>query len=344
MRRLWLYLLLFPLQLSVKAQSMIAEDYYVSAFNEMSDMLAGRDTLSIKRAVYLAEWAYYEGKLDYKTDFCDEIDRIKTFILSLYEVNKLQTYKTGMQMAISSYIVSPFSGNGYTPYTYDFETFSMDKEPWERQFVSRTLKTHKGQCRSLPWMYKILASELNAEASLAYAPRHCYIMYKDEDKITPEEWINLELTTNQMQPAWWIKQNFEICDSAVQVGTYMTPLTDTETVACQMAEVAFGYCEKFNRYDEFTYYCASRSLEFYRMNPNAWIIRGKSLERIIQDYLARTGNIVDDYAAYLMHLMDETKRSFEKTYMTEETEEIRERRKQQVIEAQKYINEKILSR
>lgn len=343
MRWLWLYLLLFSLQLSVKAQSMTAEDYYVSAFNEMSDMLAGRDSLSIKRAVFLAEWAYYEGKLDYKTDFCDEIDRIKRFILSFYAVNKLHTYKTGMQMAISSYIVSPFSGNGYTPYTYDFETFSMDKEPWECQFVSRTLKTHKGQCRSLPWMYKILASELNVEASLAHAPRHCYIMYKDEDNITPEEWINLELTTNQMNPSWWIKQDFEICDSAVQVGTYMTPLTDTETVACQMAELAFGYCEKFNRYDEFTYYCASRSLEFYPMNPTAWIIRGKSLERIIQDYLVITGNIVDDYAAYLIHLMDETKRGFDKTYMTEETEEIRERRKQQAIEAKK-IQEKSLSK
>ncbi len=68
MRMLWLYLLLFPLQLSVKAQSMTAEDYYVSAFNEMSDMLAGRNSLSIKRTVFLAEWAYYEGNLDYKTD------------------------------------------------------------------------------------------------------------------------------------------------------------------------------------------------------------------------------------------------------------------------------------
>lgn len=344
MRRLWLYLLLFLLQLSVQAQSMTAEDYYVSAFNEMSDMLAGRDTLSIKRAVYLAEWAFYEGKLDYKTDFCDEIDRIKTFILSFYEVNKLQTYKTGMQMAITSYIVSPYSGNGYTPYTYDFETFSMDKEPWERQFVSRTLKTHKGQCRSLPWMYKILASELNANVSLAHAPRHSYIMYKDEDNITPEKWINLELTTNQMQPAWWIKQDFEICDSAVQVGTYMTPLSDVETVACQMAELAMGYKEKFQRYDEFTYYCASRSLEFYPMNPNAWIIRGKSLERIIHDYLLMTGNFRDDYTTYLIQLLNETKRSFDKTYMTEETEEIRERRKQQAIEAQKYIQEKMQSK
>lgn len=75
------------------------------------------------------------------------------------------------------------------------------------------------------------------------------------------------------------------------------------------------------------------------MNPNAWIIRGKSLERIIHNYLKKTGNIVDDYAAYLMQLMDETKHSFDKTYMTEETEEIRERRKQQAIEAQKYIQQ-----
>lgn len=59
---------------------MVAEDYFVSAFNEMSDMLEGRDSLSIKRAVYLAEWAYYEGNLDYQNDFCNEIDRITAFV------------------------------------------------------------------------------------------------------------------------------------------------------------------------------------------------------------------------------------------------------------------------
>ena len=343
MRKLFLYIFVLLVPLSVFAQSKPAEDYYVSAFNEMSDMLAGRDSLSIKRAVFLAEWAYYEGKLDYKTDFCDEIDRIKAFIQSVYSVNKLHTYKTGMQMAISSYMASPFSGNNYTPYTYDFETFSFDNEPWDQQFVTRTLKTHKGQCRSLPWMYKILATELNADVSLAHAPRHSYIMYKDEDKITPEEWINLELTTNQMNPSWWIKQDFEICDSAVIVGTYMTPLTNLQTVACQMADLAFGYSIKFHRYDVFTYYCSSRSLEFYTMNPNTWIIRGKSLERMIQDYLMDIGYI-DEHAAYLLYLMVETKSGFNHTYMTEETEEIRERRRLQTIEAQKNVQEKSLSK
>ncbi len=332
MRKVLFILISIFIQLSIQAQSKTAEDYYISAFNEMSGMLAGRDSLSIKRAVFLAEWAYFEGKLDYKTDFCDEIDRITKFIRSVYAVNRLHTYKTGMQMAISSYMVNPFSGNNYTPYTYDYDTFSVDDEPWDRQFVSRTLKTHKGQCRSLPWMYKILANELSVNVSIARAPRHSYIMYKDEDKITPEEWINLELTSNQMQPSWWIKQDFEICDSAVNAGTYMTPLTDIQTVACQMADLAFGYYEKFQRYDEFTYYCSSRSLEFYPMNPNAWIIRGRSLERIIHDYLMKNNNIIDDYCAHLIELMNDTKLRFDKTYMTEETEEIRERRKQQTIE------------
>lgn len=33
----------------------------------------------------------------------------------------------------------------------------------------------------------------------------------------------------------------------------MTPLTDVQTVASQMTELAFGYVEKFKRYDDFSY-------------------------------------------------------------------------------------------
>lgn len=55
MKKIWWCLVILMIQFSASAQTMTAEDYYVSAFNEMSDMLAGRDTLSIKRAVFLAE-------------------------------------------------------------------------------------------------------------------------------------------------------------------------------------------------------------------------------------------------------------------------------------------------
>ena len=71
MRRLTLLLIVMIFRLSANAQQKMAEDYYADAFNEISDMLSGKTQLSIKRAVYLAEWAYYEGKLDYQKDFCN---------------------------------------------------------------------------------------------------------------------------------------------------------------------------------------------------------------------------------------------------------------------------------
>lgn len=246
MKRLICFLTYLSFQLAVMAQQMPAEEYYVSAFNEISDMLERKDTLSIKRAVLLAEWAYLEGKLDYQKDFCNEIDRITSFLNRFYDVNKLSAYKTGKQMALNDYFFKPYSGNGYQPYSYDLERLDNDSENWENQFVSKLLKTHRGQCRSLPWMYKILAKEIGADAFIVHAPRHSYIMYKDEDNLTPEDWINLEMTTNQMVPSWWIKKDFEICDSAIMVGTYMTPMTDVQTVASQMAELALGYVAKFN--------------------------------------------------------------------------------------------------
>lgn len=58
MKKLILLFAILSIYRAANAQQMTAEDYYVAAFNEMSDMLAGRDSLSIKRAVYLAEWAY----------------------------------------------------------------------------------------------------------------------------------------------------------------------------------------------------------------------------------------------------------------------------------------------
>lgn len=326
MKKFWLGISILLIQLSVNAQK-IAEDYYDLAYYEMYNMLIGQDLLSIKRAAFLAEWAYYEGELDYNIDFCNEIDRIVEFVNSFYEINNLNLYKTGKQMALNEYFFRPYSGNQYKPYTYDFDDFLLDDELWESQFVSKVLITHKGQCRSLPWLYKIIANEISADVYLAYALGHCYIMYRDEDMFIPEDWINLELTSHQMQPTWWIKYNFEINDSALLVGTYMTPLTDMQTVAKQMADLALGYIRKFHRYDEFTFQCASASLDFFPMNPNAWIIRIKSLEQMIKNHLFMTDNLIDDYTADLISLLADSREKLDKTYMTEETKEMKECRR-----------------
>lgn len=260
------------------------------------------------------------------------------FIERFYDANELHNYRTGKQMALNEYFFRPYSGNGYKPYLYDYENFFKENETWENQFVSKVLNTHKGQCHSLPMLYKILANEIGANVAISKAPGHSYIMYKDLDKQTPEEWINLELTSHQMIPSFWIKENSEINDSAVIVGTYMTPLTDKQTVACQLSDLAFGYYKKFGIYDEFTLLCTTKSLEYYPQNPNAIIIRGKSLGMLIRYRLMENGNVVDSYVQELNKQIEETYNALDNTYWTQGSEDLRLRMQEQAKDAERYIN------
>ncbi|WP_418407323.1 hypothetical protein [Alistipes sp.] len=61
-----LLLLLFCLVLRSAAQAQRPDiSRYETAYTEIADMLDGKAALSIKRAVFLADWAYLDGNLDY---------------------------------------------------------------------------------------------------------------------------------------------------------------------------------------------------------------------------------------------------------------------------------------
>ncbi len=257
---------------------------YERAYDEMVAMLDGRQSLSVKRAVFLAEWAYLDGALDY-ADYCRTIDSAALFLQQFIETNGLDRYKTGRNLALTEYFFNPYSGNGYKPFVYDFGE-TADDEDFTRQFVTPLMRTHKGQCRSLPMYYRILAEAIGAEACIAYAPAHVFIRYRNDDGLYPEEWVNVELTTHQITPEFWYKEQFEIGDRQIQTRVYLHPLTDRETVAAQLADLAVGYRKKFGYYDAFTLQCADRSAQYYPQNPKAAIIRGNSLDVLRQELLA----------------------------------------------------------
>lgn len=220
----------------VKAQQVTADSLYLQAYTEIADMLDGKQPLSIKRAVFLSEWAYLGGRLDYQRDFCDEISRIANYIRNVIALNHFETYKTSKEFSICNYFFLPCNGNGRIPYTYDYNE-EYKRGDWRHQFVSRTLKNHKGQCHSLPMTFKLIAEELGAKAYIAQSPRHSYIMYKDEDDHYPGDWVNVELTSHQYVPSFYIKEHYMISDSAVLAGTYMTPMTDVQTIANQLTDL-----------------------------------------------------------------------------------------------------------
>ncbi|WP_295913866.1 hypothetical protein [uncultured Alistipes sp.] len=271
--------------------------HYRQAYLEMADMLDGKIPLSIKRAVFLAEWAYLDGELDYDA-YCLGIDTAVAFLQKFIASNGLEQYKTGKNLALTEYFIRPYSGNGYKPFTYDFDD-TGGKADFTKQFVTKVMRTHSGQCRSLPMYYKVLAETLGAEAYIAYAPAHVFIRYRNEDKMYPEEWVNVELTTHQITPEFFYKEHFEISDKAIENKIYLTPLTDRETVAAQLADLAFGYRNKFKYYDAFTRLCAEKSLEYYPQHPKACIILGKSLDAALVKHLKENGYKEDAYTRQL---------------------------------------------
>ncbi len=104
---------------------------------------------------------------------------------------------------MQNYLLSP--GNNYMPFIYNFDS-TYETEDWTNQFVCKVMETHRGQCRSLPMYYRILAEAINAEAYIAHAPLHSFIRYRDDDNLFPEDWVNVEVASHQLVPEFWIRE------------------------------------------------------------------------------------------------------------------------------------------
>jgi len=208
------------------------------AYAEMAAMLDGRTPLSIKRAVFLAEWAYAGERLDYGR-YCREIDSLAGNIREFIAANHLERFSTGGNIALFEFFTGSYSMNGHVPFEYDFEDYSGEGESVEL-FVTKLLRTHRGQCRSLPLLYKILADEIGAEAYIAYAPNHSFIRHRDERR---SRWENVELTNGTLSREEFIIETMCITQQAIDKGTYMKPSSDRETLLELLVELACFYLD-----------------------------------------------------------------------------------------------------
>ena len=321
-----------PTELTNGVQLKTQSTLYNTAYLEISDMLDGKQPLSIKRAVFLAEWAYLDGKLDYD-EYCRTIDNAADFIRRFIKANDIEKYKTAKNMALIEYFFHPYSGNDHKPFTYDFDDANAT-EDFTKQFVTKVMQTHTGQCRSLPMYYRVLAEAVDAEAYIAYAPEHVFIRYRDEDNLYPEDWVNVELTTHQLVPEFGIKEGFEIPEKAIENKVYLYPLTAKETVASQLADLAFGYWKKYKVYDDFTLLCVNKSLEYYPQR----IIKSKSIEAAFMKYIAHNGYKVDKHSLFLETELKGVSEQLENLGWKQMSDELREKLDKNSEEAKKMID------
>ena len=186
------------------------DEYYNAAFRNILAMLEGSTPVSIKRAAFLIEWAYLQGRLDYK-QFCNDITLTVRGLNSFIDLAGVRQYRTAGNYALFEYFTKPNWMNGNKPFSNDFEDFT-GTDDYTKQFVTKVKRTHTGQCRSLPMCYKILAEEIGAEAYLAQAPNHLYIKHLGEDN----KWVNVELTNGYQRLYGYNEFVILCCDKSLQ--------------------------------------------------------------------------------------------------------------------------------
>ena len=259
---------------------------YQEAFSYLTQMLKGDTVMSFKDAVFTVENAYLNGALSYDTlnlaieyyaRLAQEFSERSTLLYTGRDKEDIQ--KLGALFMVMTADKPVFADSTYyiqpDPFTYDFDDF-WGETNWTKMFVSKLLDTNKGNCHSLPYLYKILADELDAKAYLSMAPNHTYIKIRSQNpKIG---WYNTELTNATFPIDAWIKSSGYVHLDAIRNGLYMDTLSTKQEIAVCLIDLAKGYERHFND-TRFLMQCADTALAYYPNYANALLLKAETMKK-----------------------------------------------------------------
>ena len=157
------------------------------------------------------------------------------------------------------FYTQPCPLNKYHPYEYDKMSLIEDIG-LTGGIVTHLLQTGMGTCHSLPYLYKIIADKVGAEAYIAIAPLHLYIRHQDAEG----KWWNYETTTGTFSSSAFIMENFYVNEKAIRSGLYMTNLTEKETIVQCLYDLLCIYERKTGFYsNDFIRKCCNLGLKYH---------------------------------------------------------------------------------
>jgi hypothetical protein len=270
---------------TVYSPAEVVQDIYERAYQELNKMLDGRYPLSFKRAVFLTENAYLDNQVQYQ-NFCGLISQLTSVSRTmeaqsgphlLYNgTDKAAVLKNAVLFRMMRDSTRFMSGRVQVPFRYDFTDFNGDAD-WRNMFVSKLLVTHKGNCHSLPFLYKIVAEETGAKAWLALAPNHIYLKQHDEK----DGWYNTELTSHTFPNDAWLTASGYISRETIISGIYMDTLSAKQNVVLCLVDLAKGYERKVGRVasEAFVLKCTNLALQYFPNYINAQLLQAEALRQ-----------------------------------------------------------------
>lgn len=303
-RKLFLFITVFLVtQFCLQAQNIADTSqkhkrFYENAYEEMKQMLDGKKPISFKKAVFLMENAYLNNNSTYEK-FNAQISSIVIRLQQLIKERHLEQFKTSGNWAAFTYMTDSIQQNNFKPYTYDFENFLPDKDPTVG-FVTKLLRTNKGNCNSLPFLYKILVEEIGASAFLALAPIHCYIKHKDEK----EKWINLEMTSGSFARDEWIMHESGVTVEQIKSGIYMNALAHKESIALVMKELATNYQFQFG-IGLFDLKVCETALKYYPISVNLLMVKFEHYRKVLLQARKQNNSTLEEQTNKILYSIDQ---------------------------------------
>ena len=279
-----------PIRAAVPAAAAVpvaptAADFYEPAYQELAKMLDDRYPLSFKRAVFLTENAYFDNRLNFE-EFSKQISSLAQVCRLLKKTNEPyflydRDDKENVARNAAIFLLMKDSthlrpGATLAPFRYDFEDFDGDAD-WRKMFVSKLLVTHKGNCHSLPYLYKMLADETGAQTWLSLAPNHIYLKQRDRK----DGWYNTELTSYTFPMDGWLTASGYISRETIISGIYMDTLSAKQNVVLCLVDLAKGYERKVGRVaaEPFVSKCTDLALHYYPNCINAQLLQAETLRQ-----------------------------------------------------------------
>ena len=262
--------------------------FYTSAYQTLDNMLLDKQQYSFKEAVFSVEDAYYQGKLDQEefngkikffANFCKTIMNNRKLDYSEKDAEKVSKYSSIFSlMSETTPVIRNNDTIKFKPFQYDFEDVFGHQE-YSNLFVSKLLNTQKGNCNSMPYLYKILAEELGITANLALAPNHIYIKHN----IKSIGWYNTELTSGIFPQDSWLMASGFIHLNAIQNGVFMKALNNKESLALLLVDLGNAYNRSFPENDgSFPLQCAERAIKVYPFLANALLLQAETHKKQFQ--------------------------------------------------------------
>lgn len=263
---------------------------YAFALEQLESELKSPSDRGFKKSVFIVEKAFLGDSIK-QNEFDSEI-AILTYLSNNYlranpqadyrfndSLNFKKNFALYKLLSDSILIEFPDGRKGHTrPYTYDFSDF-FGREDWSNMFVSKLFRTHKGNCHSLPYLYKILADELNAQCWLSFAPNHIYI----KNRCQKAGWYNTELTSGSFPVDAWIATSGYVPIEAIRNGIYMDTLSNQQAVAQCILDLAKGYEFKTKNYqDDFILKCCDLVLQYHPVNVQALLLKAETLKQVYE--------------------------------------------------------------